>query len=228
VSLIHTAKRNHIKKLADSLTSDNTIQKDWWRVIKSFISPTEKQIIPALTCPDSNRLIFDNKSKSVILNKFFCSQSSLDNSNKETPEDFYVQPVRTLTSITVTPQDVEDAINTLNINKASGPDEISNRLLCETASVTKYPLCSLFNHSLRCCKVPQSWKDANVCPIFKKGDPSMPNNYRPISLLCCMEKVFERILFKYIFTFLHENDFISPLQSGFKPGDSTMNQLTFL
>jgi hypothetical protein len=43
-----------------------------------------------------------------------------------------------------------------------------------------------------------------------------------------MEKVFERILFKYIFNFLHEKDFISPLQSGFKPSDSTVNQLTFL
>lgn len=56
----------------------------------------------------------------------------------------------------------------------------------------------------------------------------MPNNYRPISLLYCMEKVLERIRFKNIFNFPHDNDFISPLQSGFKPGDPTFNQLTFL
>jgi hypothetical protein len=108
VSLIHTAKRKHKTKLADSLTSDNASQNYLLRVIKSFISLTEKQIISALTCPDPNKLIFDNKAKPDTLNKFFCIQSSLDSSNKETAEDYNVQIVRTLTGITVTPQDVED------------------------------------------------------------------------------------------------------------------------
>ena len=54
------------------------------------------------------------------------------------------------------------------------------------------------------------------------------NNYRPISLLNAEVKVFERLIFKHIFNHLQENSFHTSLQSGFMPGDSTVNQLTFL
>ena len=54
------------------------------------------------------------------------------------------------------------------------------------------------------------------------------NNYRPISLLNAEVKVFERLIFKHLFNNLQENSFLTSLQSGFMPGDSTVNQLTFL
>ena len=63
---------------------------------------------------------------------------------------------------------------------------------------------------------------------FQKGDPSLTSNYRPISLLNTFEKVFERILHKHIFNFLRSNSFFAPTQSGFLPGDSTANQLTYI
>ena len=50
--------------------------------------------------------------------------------------------------------------------------------------------------------VPFSWKQANVCAVHKKDDKSCANNYRPISLLCCVEKVFERLIAKRLFSFL--------------------------
>ena len=54
------------------------------------------------------------------------------------------------------------------------------------------------------------------------------HHYRPISLLNTLDKVLERLLFKHVFNFLRHNNFLSPLQSGFIPGDSTVNQLTYL
>jgi len=89
-------------------------------------------------------------------------------------------------------------------------------------------LCDLFNSCLNTQKMPSCWKIANVCPIFRKGDPSLASNYRPISLLNTTEKVFERILHKHIFNFLRANEFFAPTQSGFLPGDSTVNQLTYI
>ena len=68
----------------------------------------------------------------------------------------------------------------------------------------------------------------NVCSIFKKYDPSLPSNYRPITLLNSEGKVFERLVFKYLYNHLHDNNILTPLQSGFIPGDSTVNQLTYL
>jgi sarcosine oxidase/L-pipecolate oxidase len=48
----------------------------------------------------------------------------------------------------------------------------------------------------RQCKYPSSWKNALVTAIFKKGDTSLPSNYRPISLISCVGKVMERIIYK--------------------------------
>ena len=79
--------------------------------------------------------------------------------------------------------------------KASGPDGIHNRILCKGAAQLAYPLGDLFNASLNLCAVPSSWKMSNVCPIFKGGDPSIPSNYRPVSLLNTIEKVLEKSYF---------------------------------
>ena len=75
---------------------------------------------------------------------------------------------------------------------------------------------------------PHTWKDALVCPIFKGGDLASVTNYRPISLLSCLEKVPERIMFKHLYNHLHDNGVLTLLQSGFIPGNSTTNQLTLL
>ena len=80
--------------------------------------------------------------------------------------------------------------------------------------------------SMSSSTVPFSWKQANVCAVHKKDDKSCVNNYRPISLLCCVEKVFERLIFKRLFSFLQENNVLTSF--GFIPGDSSVNQLTFL
>ena len=83
----------------------------------------------------------------------------------------------------------------------------------------------MFNYSLNTNTVPSSWKISNVCPIFKFGNPFLPSNYRPVSLLNSIGKVFERIIFKYIYNHLKDIDYFTPLQSGFMPGDSTVNQV---
>jgi len=81
------------------------------------------------------------------------------------------------------------------------------------------------NFCLSLSHFPSCWKIAQVVPLFKKGDPLACNNYRPISLLPCISKVFEKILFDHIFDFLKTHSILTHKQSGFIPGDSTINQL---
>ena len=83
----------------------------------------------------------------------------------------------------------------------------------------------LFNFSLSSGSVPRTWKQANVTPIHKKNDPSDESNYRPISLLSTVSKVLEKNVHKYLFNFFRDNNVITAFQSGFVPGDSTVNQL---
>ena len=66
------------------------------------------------------------------------------------------------------------------------------------------------------------WKKANIVPIHKKGDKQTLENYRPVSLLPVCGKILEN---NEMFNFFIENKFISSNQSGFKPGDSCINQL---
>ena len=61
--------------------------------------------------------------------------------------------------------------------------------------------------------------------FIKKGSRQCKNNYRPISLLPILEKIFEKLLFDKIYSHLCKNGLLTPNQSGFRPGDSTINQL---
>ena len=133
-----------------------------------------------------------------------------------------------MSSLVITPLEVESIMKCLPLGKAVSPDGINNRILRECSRELSHPLCFLLNHSLSLGIFPETWKDAMVCVIYKKGDMSSVSNYRPISLLSCLEKVAECAVFKHLYNHLHENSILTPLQSGFIPGDSPTNQLTYL
>ena len=107
------------------------------------------------------------------------------------------------------------------MTKAGGPDLISPRLLREGADILALPYSIIFNRSLDQGYFPSSWKEANVTPIYKKDDKSLPSNYRPISLLSQSAKVMERCVHKYLYNYVISNHILTPLQSGFVHGDST-------
>ena len=69
---------------------------------------------------------------------------------------------------------------------------------------------------------------AHVTPVPKGGDLSVVSNNTPISLLSNLDKTLERLVFKHLYNHLRENNIITSFQSGFTPGDSTVNQLTYL
>ena len=67
-----------------------------------------------------------------------------------------------------------------------------------------------------------------MCPVPKSGDLSIISNHRPISLLSNLDKTLERLVFKHLYNHFRENNIITSFQSGFTPGDSTVNQPTYL
>ena len=88
-----------------------------------------------------------------------------------------------------------------------------------------YPLKLIFEASLQEGTFPSCWKKANAVLVHKKEDKNLLKNYRPISLLPIFGKIFQRILFKYLFNYFHKNHFFTKCQSGFLPGDSCISQL---
>ena len=90
------------------------------------------------------------------------------------------------------------------------------------------PLKIIFRNILETSIYPDVWKLANVPPIFKKGNKQLIRNYRPISLLPICGKIFEKIVFNCLYSYLNDNSLLTRNQSGFRPGDSTTNQFLYL
>ena len=133
-----------------------------------------------------------------------------------------------LSNFEVYEADVLKALIGLNPNKAYGCDGVSPRILKQMATAIAKPLTSIFNKSLAASKFPSIWKQANVIPLHKKEARTDPSNYRPVSLLCCLSKVFERMVFNALFKHFKDNFLLSVWQSGFIPGASTTCQLVEL
>ena len=90
------------------------------------------------------------------------------------------------------------------------------------------PLSLIFKKCIESGVFPTEWKRANVQPVHKKNSCQTESNYRPISLLPICSKIFEKITFDNMYAFFTENNLPSKHQSGFRPGDSTINQLLSL
>ena len=77
---------------------------------------------------------------------------------------------------------MQRALYNLNSSKSHGPNQVHPKVLKELAKQLSYPLRLLFDKTLREGKIPESWKVAEVKPIFKKRNKNSPANYRPVSL----------------------------------------------
>ena len=95
--------------------------------------------------------------------------------------------------------------------------------LCEESIVI--PLKIIFKESLKCTVFPEIWKKANVVPVHKKEDKTLVKNYCPISLLPIFGKIFERVIYNFIYNYFISNKLFTPSQSGFLQGDSCIAQL---
>ena len=93
---------------------------------------------------------------------------------------------------------VENELSNLNIHKATGWDAISNKILKPMAVNLAPSLTTLFNSCIQCGKWPSYWKRGVWTPVFKKEDKTDCTNYRPVTVLNAVAKVFESLLSKQI------------------------------
>ena len=130
-----------------------------------------------------------------------------------------------LDTVCFTYENVKNAILKLDQSKSPGPDNIHNRILQELVNEISQPLAHLFNKSMLSGVVCDSWKEANVTPIFKKGDKKKPGNYRPVSLTSSLSKLMETIVRDEIIKYLNANSLLTDEQYGFRGSRSCATQL---
>ena len=148
-----------------------------------------------------------------------------------TVEDASQTPIDTedeaseMQSLSINPAGVASLLSGLKPFKATGPDDIPAYLLKEIANQLAPSLTLVFKASLNQSKLPSDWKIAHIIPAHKKGDRSLPNNYRPISLtsLCC--KALEHIISTSIYSHLSQVNVLCDAQHGFRERRSCESQL---
>ncbi len=216
--MIRRSKRNFEKKLA---SGDRNNKRPFYAYVKK--KTKSRATIGPLLNKDKIKVTTD-KDMADVLNRFFCSVFTKDQ-GRQHPVTL-AAPV--MSDFEVTAEMVKRKIDRLRPDSAAGPDGIGPKLLQELKEELAPVLAEVFNDSLRSGVVPSDWREANVTPIFKKGQKSDPGNYRPVSLtsVCC--KLLEGLIKDKLMEHFQQHDLILSSQHGFMPGRScTTNLLEF-
>ena len=170
-----------------------------------------------------------NNSYSIAnhFNSFFANvgprlSSNIDKSKNKTIHSYLKQRIACSFNF----QCVESALVQKNLDDltaktSSGPDGISSKLLKRIKGVLVDPLTVIINQSLCTGIFPDNLKLAKVVPLFKKGNPHFLDNYRPISLLSTLSKIFEKVVFQQVYTYFTDNKLFYENQYGFRKNHST-------
>ena len=182
---------------------------------------------------DRHRTIFNPKEKADLFNSQFTKVFSkpcdttypsqhFDNSDKRLNN---LKVTKRLNNLKVTKKGVLSLLQNIKEDKATGPDDIPGKFLKNCAFELHEIFTVLFQNSLDLGTVPDEWKVAHITPLFKKGDKTKAENYRPISLTCIVCKLLEHIVHSNVMDFLDSKSFLTPFQHGFRQKRSCESQL---
>lgn len=153
-------------------------------------------------------------------------------SSAYTHDNGYIPPLSTntnnstkLSSIIFTPTLVKRVIGRIKGKSKGGPDNIPPQFFKQCINQLASPLAFIFNKCMDTNYIPPVWLQAYITPIFKKGDPTDPQNYRPIALTCTICKIMETVIKDQILDYLLSKKLISKHQHGFMRNHSTTTNL---
>ncbi len=166
-----------------------------------------------------------DEEKAEALNKFFMSVFTREDTSAVPSFELNKIINSPMEDLNVSFEEVKKQLEELNPTKSPGPDNMHPRILKELCPVISEPLAMIMTKSLNEGILPQSWKSANVSPIYKKGPKSDCGNYRPVSLTSVICKTLEAIIRRHIMKFVSVNKLLSECQHGFISGRSCSTQL---
>ena len=222
---IRAAKREYYFKTFTS--QKKNIKKTWKTIDETLNRRKNKSKFPSEFIVN-NRSIADQKEIADQFNIFFSNIGSTLSDSIEIDDstldftDYLNNPTQHHFNFnTITESETLSIISKLKNKNSSGKDEISNKLLKSIKDEIAKPLTIIINQSLKTGVFPDALKIAKVKPLYKKGDNFCLNNYRPISLLPTISKIFERVMFTQLYSYLNANNLLSEQQYGFRSQHST-------
>ena len=218
---LRNSRNSYFKTL---FTSVKNYIKKTWNLINGFLKPNHCRKNNSIKSLISNGIEYrENQDISDKLNNFFASIgrdiSDSFQSTDELPQDF--QSIsNSIIFREVTPSHIESIISNLK-NKACHISSYPARALKCIRHIISPILSQFVNKSMNFGIFPNSLKTARVIPLFKSGATTNLTNYRPISVLPLLSKVFERVVHNQLYSFLEKYKLLSSSQYGFRLGKST-------
>lgn len=216
---------------SDKVVSCRDNPKKLWNFINSKLNKKKKEV-NSINSLIINSQKIDNKADIADhMNSYFCdvglnlSKKIIQPNNRNinlpqnNPKTIFLNPTNRF--------EVYKIIHAMK-DKQGGVDGIGSKTLKTISSHISLPLEYIFNLCIAKSKWPRVLKTAEVVPIFKAGDRTCTSNYRPISLISNIAKIFEKIIYNRLYTFLNECNIISERQYGFVKNKGTTDALNYL
>ncbi|KAL1460605.1 hypothetical protein WDU94_012577 [Cyamophila willieti] len=206
------AKKNRWCDLMESLDMKGNSRRAY-KLLKNLSNdPTQPEQIHTNVTPDqvAHQLLKNGKTNFKVKNIKI---------KREINENHFLEEPFTV-------GELQEAIKMMKskVNKAAGVDDIRTEQLKNFGPETLKWVTSLCNNCVTSLQIPKTWRKAHIVPLVKPGkDPDDPKNYRPVSLLCHLFKVLERMTLNRITSYVDEK--LIPQQAGFRPGKSCCAQI---
>lgn len=217
---INESYKKYVRDVESNIKNDPAT---FWSFLKN--KKATNSTLKSMSLDD--RLLYSNEE---IVEAFAENFKSVYNSNTQvgnndtTDEyDLVNNSLNNLNITGITNDDIVNAIKKLKPKKSVGHDLIPIYIFKGCSDILSYPLIIIFNKIISTNTYPSAWKIAKICPIFKNGQRSNIKNYRPISILPAVSKIFESVLYSKFFN--HVKTIICDNQHGFMPKRSTTTNL---
>ncbi|MEW8546030.1 MAG: reverse transcriptase family protein, partial [Candidatus Thiodiazotropha sp.] len=195
---INLHKKQKAKRLRDMHTKN---PKEYWKYLNSLNVKSEKAHPPLNVFYEHFKNINqgDHPHENYSYTDYMVDNDQLNNK--------------------ITVQEISKCIKNLKNGKCSGEDRILNEFIKSTEEIFLPTYEKLFNLVFDSGIIPNAWLEGAIIPIYKhKGDSNVPANYRPITILSCLGKLFTAVLNNRLTKFLDENESLNENQAGFRKG----------
>ena len=223
---IRAAKRAYFTSYFKS-NCDN-IEKTWSKINEIIGSQSKNKDQFQTYFLNNGQIVTGDENIANAFNKYFINIThTMVDGIDPTPEsqqveDYLIHQPRTSFSFnTITSEELIKAAKDIKCKKSSGHDELTTKLVKFVIQDLKEPLTTIYNQCITQGVFPKLLKLAKVLPIYKKGDSHSLGNYRPISLLPAISKIFEKLIYNEIMHYFVSNQLFHTAQYGFRKNHST-------
>jgi hypothetical protein len=207
--------------------------KNTWDGINDLINRKKRKSckISGLKDTETGQIIRDPSVLPNLLNKYFASighKLGTDTTQSESHFSDYMKNIQIQQSFfctPITPSEIESEILSIPNKKAYGLYSYPTKILKCSSNVISKPFSDILNISIENGVYPSILKHAKVIPIFKSGDETEKGNYRPISLLSNLNRIFEKVMYKRFMSFIQDKNILYHSQYGFRRQHSTQHAI---